>query len=192
MIDRNAMAQMRCAAAVAHAVPTVGVVLASEGKPLVIVSHQPDSDIHGHAAICTLTPCEFRQVVASAWAQLRAGHTIGCRGLPTQAQIQVEFDVLPCDLALGLGFVRTTVADRWIHLTALPFGSDVCRAVVGDRRDIGVHHDPQLDATILHVESPLGAPDASDDLALLQDTAIACSMQMLDSELRSGITGRQR
>lgn len=183
MIDHYTMTRLRCAATVAHTVPGVEVTLTHLGAAFVHVGASASTALPEGSETCLLSPCQFRSTVASAWGYQQLGRAIGCRGVPTGGSIEVGLRVANGDELQGMGVIRTTVAKRWVHLCALALDEAICRAVVGNRRDVGLHHDSTLGTTILHVESPLGDPRTPHDVALLHEMITGCTMAGFEHEL---------
>jgi len=181
MLSDRALSSLRCAAAVAHAVPGVRLRVQGGGETLVQVAHRPPTDAplagrlegppdtssristgtstDGPSEPVAMGPCAFRGAVVQAHRQRQEGRRLQFMGLDAELDPAVSYGVrASTDQVLAGGMLRLLYDDRWLHLLALIGDEDEIDALVADPIDadgfevgIAVHHDPELGVAILHV-----------------------------------------
>jgi hypothetical protein len=144
----NAMAAMRIAATLAHALPSVRVRIRHADRTLLEIGHP--SQAQGPA----LGPCAFRRAVASAHEQAKGGRRLAFMGLPDDVAPAIDIGVLPGDESLPGGIYRVSVGDQTVHGFATTLPARRCREVLRDLPEgvhvIRLHHDSATEVTFVH------------------------------------------
>ena len=203
MLTDRALASMRCAAAVAHAVPSVRLRVAGGGRTLIEVSRPPGPDAGDEGSPRTMGTCAFRAAVVQAHEHRREGRLLHFTGLEAGLDPSVSYGVRPStDVVLTGGMLRLQHQARWLHLLPLTGDHDALDALVVEPYDgngfevgLAIHHDAELGVAILHVATEIGdhersaaAIDALTSAAALQ--AIAEFESHLSPGAASGSSGR--
>jgi hypothetical protein len=172
----NAMAAMRIAATLAHALPSVRVRIRHAERTLLEIGHP--SQAQGPA----LGPCAFRRAVASAHEQAKEGRRLAFMGLPEDIAPAVDIGVLPGDQSLPGGIYRVRVGEDTVHGFATTLPARRCREVLRDLPDgqhvIRLHHDSATEVTFVHtVIASCDAPVDGRHLEPLPEALVADEVQ---------------
>ncbi len=174
VLDLGELATLRRAAAMAHAVGTIGLRLRAGGTTIADVVPPSGAPVDQWLAPGPrIDPCGFRVAVANAWADYRAGRKVGLVGWDGHEghdggeRLTVTWAVGAPGKLLGLGAVRAMCATQavWAFASLLP--TDALGAVlsdvatgdcawsmpVGDDLEAKLICDDLLDVTVVHIEA---------------------------------------
>ena len=174
VLDHDELATLRRAAAMAHAVGTIGLRLCAGGTTIADVVPPSGASLDEWLAPGPrIDPCGFRVAVANAWADHRAGRKVGLVGWDggdghgVGERLTVTWAVGAPGKLLGLGAVRAMCATQavWAFASLLP--EDALGAVLsdvatgdcapwmpfGDELEAKLICDDLLDVTVVHIEA---------------------------------------
>lgn len=193
VLDEHELVAVRRAAAIVHAVGGLSLTLRSGVSVLARVNPwvHPSRDDRWRQ----LSAGAFRNAVAKAWTDHRAGEQVSVDGL-TGDGLEVDWDVRPPGASLGFGAVRAWCGGRmvWVlasvlepeRLGSVLDGADGATditppAIAG--LEANMIHDERLAISVVHIESdPLDlASTAILDEVLLRLVAATTTAELLAS-----------
>lgn len=174
--DRT-LSALRCTAAVVVALPAVGARVRHGAVPVLEVRRDHVEGAEPGADHLVLAPCAFHRAVASAHRLRRSGEQLAFRGLPPGADPAVEWSVGRGDVTRSGAIVRVTSDGAWLHVAAVAVDAETCRAAVagddGGPPGLGYHPDDEVEATLLHLTTPVGDHVASAEVIEALEVALA-------------------
>jgi len=189
VISDRGMVALRGAAALVSVVPQLRLRIRNGEEVLADVRRPPfpDEDVPPQ-----IPPCVFHQSVARAHARRREGERMRFLSLPEGVDPAVDLGLPRPDRSLPGGIVRATLAGDWVHLVPVARSPQDCAAAVQGRRlgDLGFHHDPDVEVTVLHLASPTGDERRSAEAVdCIERAAAACAVADLEELLASAAAG---
>jgi hypothetical protein len=173
-LSDRALAGLRCTAAALVALPGVRARIRHGDEVVLEVRRQPAAGGSSHPV---LPPCAFHRAVASAHRLRRSGERLAFRGLPPGCEPAIEWGVGHGDVARDGAIARVTSDGAWLHVAAVAVAVDACRrAVLGDDGGppgLGFHADDDVEATLLHLTTPIGDHVASAEVIDALHAALA-------------------
>lgn len=178
----------------AHTVGGVSIDLRSGAATVATVvgsahGHHPAGSGRPVGGRC-IDACGFRQAVAAAWSDHRAGRAVGVIGAEG-SELELDWSVSGGGAVLGFGALRTHYGGRMVWAVASILDVDTLTAVIGEIDDglddertlvdnpptlvARVVHDELLDVAVVHIEIDTTTPAlvrAVDELLLRLVAAI--------------------
>lgn len=190
-LDVDALARLRCTAALLACTPTLSARLRWQGRTVLEVLRPPHPE-RDHAV---LPPCWFRSFLGDA---LR-------NGVPAELVERERIErILACDVELGVrdgtdvlpgDVVRFEVGGTWMHLLAVSSPADEVRPLAqagatgdpGDPLDpfavLGLHAAHDLDVTVLSLGTLQRIEESGEAADVLRDVAMRVAVARLERQL---------
>jgi len=192
-IDTDALARLRCTAALLACTPTLSARLRWRDRTVLEVLRPPHPE-RDHAV---LPPCWFRSFLAGALRD----------GVPTELVEQERIDrILACAVDLGVrdgtevlpgDVVRFAIGGTWMHLLAVSSPVEDVRpharaGATGGEEDpldpfavLGLHAARDLDVTVLSLGTHPRLEDSGEAAEVLRDVAMRVAVARLERSLAS-------
>lgn len=190
-LDADALARLRCTAALLACTPTLSARLRWHDRTVLEVMRPPHPE-RDHAV---LPPCWFRAFLADV---LR-------HGVPAELVERDRIErILACAVDLGVrdgttvmagDVVRLEVGGTWMHLIAVSSALEDVRPVVGTgvdvglgvvddpMRSLGLHAAHDLAVTVLSLGTHQRLVDSGAAAEVLRDVAVRVAVERLEREL---------
>lgn len=206
LLADNDLVALRRAAALTHTVGGVSIDLRSGPTTVAtVIGSAHGSHPAGTARTAThrsIDACGFRQAVAAAWSDHRAGRAVGVIGADS-ADFELDWSVAGGGALLGFGALRTHYGGRIVWAVASVLDVDTLAGVIAEVDDglddqhtlvdnpptlvARVVHDELLDVAVVHIEIDTTTPAlirAIDELLVRLVAAIA-STELLNDLARA-------
>lgn len=191
MPDRDALARLRCTAALLACTPTLSARLRWDDRVVLEILRPPHPE-RDHAV---LPPCWFRAFLADAMRNGMPGELLERERIERILACAVDLgtrqgaEVLPGDVA------RFPVGGTWMHLLAVSSPVEDVRPIVraaaergaGDPDDpmqvLGLHVAADLEVTVLSLGTHQRIEDSGDAAEVLRAVAMQVAIQRFERQL---------
>lgn len=186
MISETGLRALRVAATMAYAVPTMRVRVRHGERALLDVRRPP---FDGAAPGAPMPTCAFRTAVGRAHRLVQAGQHLQFLDLPEGVDPAIDIGLRTGDAALPGGIYRVAMQERWVHLFATTLDPADCAGLAADDEPaallLGFHWDDTTEVTLVHLDIPMGCPDAADLVEEVLEPMLArCATEELLRDLR--------
>lgn len=187
MLSDATFEQLRMAATVAVALPTVHVRISSATELLVEVAWEPGDEA---GDVVHMRPCGFRGAVACARQRRDLGHPISFCRLEPGVDPVVEVAVGPGERRLPGGIYQVCAQGGWRLVFPVVLTAEECERSLGPAgSELSFHEDPLLGVTLVHARTSDGPTPPP---AALVDSLVDTRARLLTEELARQVAAAAR